>query len=108
MAHPNRAMRTQPGDDSMGRMPVNGVAISAPFGSKDELRRALVDLETVAKALLATANHSNELSKILGGLESGLQGLGSNLRQAAESGGSTLLPLLKWAWPAQARPDPLR
>lgn len=84
----------------MGRMPTNGSAISAPFGSKEDLQQALIDLgvghafdadaidsvywrlgqiigsshqererlkvETVAKALLATANHSNELSKILG------------------------------------------
>ena len=117
MAHPNRAMRMQPGNDNMGQMPASGAAISAPFGSKDELRRALVDLgvgnafgadvidsvywrlgqiigsshqererlevETVAKALLATANHSNELSKILGGLESGLHD-GIEISVAAE------------------------
>lgn len=96
----------QPGDDNMGRMPANGVAISAPFGSKDELLRVLIDLgvghafdaaaidilyrrlgqiigschqerdrleaATVAKALLATANHLSEISKILSGLEIGL------------------------------------
>jgi hypothetical protein len=90
----------------MGRMPANGAATSTPFGSKEELQRALSDLgvgqafdpaaiknlysrlgqiigschqernrlevATVAKALLATANHSSEISKILSGLETGL------------------------------------
>jgi hypothetical protein len=84
-------------------MPTNGAAISAPFGSKEELQQALVDLgvghafdadatesvywrlgqiiggshqerdrlevATVAKALLATANHL----RILSGAETGLR-----------------------------------
>ena len=49
----------------MGRMPAGGAAVSAPFGSKDQLQRALVDLggrrgfdaEAIDGVLEAWANH---------------------------------------------------